>query len=94
MTEERAPYQATSGEYTPTPADEALQLTLLTGHACLSIQHEYASGNIADLAAYNRLYEEARRVDGQARKLFDLLERQAKTVGKPQSSNVVDSEAK
>jgi hypothetical protein len=59
--------------YTPTPADEALQATLLTGHVCLTIQQEYANGNIADLAAYNRLYEAARKADGQVRKLFDLL---------------------
>ncbi|SRR6266702_690540 len=60
--------------YTPTPADEALFLTLLTSQVCLSVQREYAGGNFADLETYNRMYAVARRVDVQARKLFDLLE--------------------
>jgi hypothetical protein len=60
--------------YTPTPADEALYLTLVTSQVCLIVQREYAGGNFADLETYNRLYAIARKVDVQARKLFDLLE--------------------
>jgi hypothetical protein len=60
--------------YTPTLGDEALYLTLLTSQVCLSVQNEYGAGNFADLETYNRMYAVARRVDVQARKLFDLLE--------------------
>lgn len=60
--------------YTATPADEALYLTLLTGQVALAVQNEYAGGNLEDLETYNRLYAVARKVDVQARKLFDLLE--------------------
>lgn len=60
--------------YTPTPADEALYLTLLTPQVISRIQQEYGAGNFADLDTYNRLYEVARKADAQARKLLELLE--------------------
>ncbi|SRR6266487_4717093 len=64
--------------YTPTSADEALYATLLTVQVVQVIQQEYTNGKIADLETYNRLYEVARKADGQVRKLLDLLEHQDK----------------
>ncbi len=61
-------------KYTPTPADEALQATLLTGQVCMAIQQEYANGKLADLDTYNRLYGMAIQADAQMRKLWNVLE--------------------
>lgn len=60
--------------YTPSPSDEGLFLTLLTGQVCQKIQSEYSAGRIADLDTYNCLSEMARKADMQARKLLQLLE--------------------
>ncbi len=61
-------------KYTPTPADEALLATLLTGQVCMAIQQEYANGKLADLDTYNRLSEVARKADVQMQKLWNVLE--------------------
>src|SRR6266487_2228678 len=60
--------------YTPTPADEALYAQLLTVQVVGAIQQAYTDGKITDLETYNRLYEVARKADGQVRKLLDMLE--------------------
>jgi hypothetical protein len=69
------PQLAQNEPYSPTVSDEALFVTLVTVQVVQAIQQEYANGNITDLAAYNRLYDVARRADVQAHKLLSRLEK-------------------
>lgn len=63
--------------YMPTPADEALYLTMLTQQVIGRIQQEHIDDKM-DLETYNRLYKIARKADVQAQKLLKRLEEEEK----------------
>lgn len=54
--------------------DEAIEAQALSAHVLKVIRKTHADGEI-DIKTYNRLYEAARAVDGQVRKLVDSLQK-------------------
>lgn len=76
MSEEKAPYHLPVSEET-TLRDESLDTMTASTHLTLTIQQAYNAGKF-DLDTYNRLFDAARAVDVQARKLSDHLEREGR----------------
>lgn len=64
---------------TPTPADEAIQASLLTVRVLGKIQQAYTDGKI-DLETHTLLYDAARQADTQVRKLAAILEEEDQAV--------------